>query len=650
MPSARAQIARVSSRVGLVGAVAGTPLVMAPWGLNPFGPVKLFVLCLSAALVAVGVALDRRALARVAAAFNRPAGLALLTIAGLFVLSTGLAADPRAALLGTYPGYESGLLALACMVVAGFVGVTSYDDSGPLIARSVSIALIVVGVYALAQRVGLAGSGAGDALQLDRAQSTLGNASNLGLWCAVALPWAVYGVRDAERRPWRVMSGIAVAAGLTGLVASGSRGAVVAVVVGLVGWLFISATPARIRDRRVWLGVGVGVLLAAVVVVAVTLPSVSRIQQGGVDTVEGRLDVWKVSARLIAQRPFLGFGLGGFGSAFATTGSLPLEDAAGRDRPLEDPHNLLLSTGISAGPVAMVALLVLIAMTGREVWRLRTRSRVVLAGAAALTGCVGLQFHFVTLDVGPLLLASVAMVVCEAQVSAGESESVHGAQRAVPELPTNAWGLPVAWLLVGVFVCGAVGALGLMGADAAMGAGFSSAQTDWPRARASFESAHERAPWDPAPLWAFGRAAREAAPGPGAQGAVESGATALRDAARMSPGNHRVLRDLGDLYATRVLTSSGDGRALSDALAAYDGALELAPTDSLTWLGRGGVLLATGNLVEARKSLERSVELSPRLAVAWANLAQVRRALGDMAGANQAQQHADALELEQRSD
>ncbi len=650
MRSANEQIARLASRVGLVGSVAVVPLAVAPWGFNDFGPVKLLVLCLSASLVAIGVALDRRVGDRVAIAFRRPTGLALLAIAGLFVLSTCLAGDPRAALLGTYPGYESGLLALMCMVFTGFVGVAGHDDAASLIARSVGIAMIVVGGYALAQRMGFGNLGAGAEPLMDRAQSTLGNASNLGLWCAVALPWAVYGMRVGERRSWRVVSGIAVTAGLVGLVVSGSRGASVAAAAGLVGWVLLSATRAWMRNRRVWLGVGVAILLLAVLFVSITLPSVSRVQEGGVDTVAGRLEVWKVSAGLIAERPFLGYGLGGFGRAFAATGALPLEDAAGRDRPLGDPHNVVLSTAVSAGPLAAITLLVLVAVTGLEAWSLRARSGVALAAAAALAGFVGLQFHFLTLDVGPLLLASVAVVVCEAQVTASGAKSVRGARRVVHQEATNAWVLPVAWLLAGVFSCGAVGALGLVGADSAMGVGFRSVQTDWPRARAWFETAHERAPWDPAPLWAFGRAARDAASGPGADDAVEFGAAALRDAARMSPGDHRMLRDLGDLYATRVLASPEDSEALSAALAAYDRALELAPTDSLTWLGKGGVLLATGDLVAARENLERSVELSPRLAVGWANLAQARRALGDAPGAEQAQGRADVLEREQEED
>jgi cytochrome c-type biogenesis protein CcmH/NrfG len=45
-------------------------------------------------------------------------------------------------------------------------------------------------------------------------------------------------------------------------------------------------------------------------------------------------------------------------------------------------------------------------------------------------------------------------------------------------------------------------------------------------------------------------------------------------------------------------------------------------------------------------SLERTVELAPRHAVAWLNLAEARRATGDEAGALDAQRTAEELTAE----
>lgn len=640
MRSASSRISRLALVAGLAGAVMVVPLAVAPWGYNPFGPPKLLVLCISAALAAVGIALDPVASSRLAGALRRPPVLVLGVLSGLFVLASMLADDPRAALFGAYPGYEAGLLALGAMLGAGFAAALSAEETPTLLGRSVTVALLFVGVFALIERAGgaaVVGSQAGM-----RTVSTLGNASNLGLWCAAALGWATHVLLADRRRAWRVAAGAALAAGVAGVILSGSRGAAVAVVAAVLVWAILTEWRSLERSPRI-ASIALASFVLVAVIAGVSVGSGARASVPGPDTAAGRIAVWSESVPLVAERPFLGFGPGGFGRAYAATTELPLADELGRDRPLEDPHTVLISTAVAAGPLAAVALLAMAALFAVAAWRDRsTGSQIACAAAAATAGFVGLQFHFLTLDVGPLLFASLGVLAYPVRTWS-HADRVPQSETARHAHPTA---LRAAWAGVAMlFAFAAIAAAGVLGADAAMRAGFATADVDWEVSSAHFAKAHARAPWDPAPLWALGRAAREVGGVDlSARYAARSdGIEALREAARIRPGDHRILRDLGDLYAGAVLDEPHDAEAATGALAAYDAALALAPTDPLVWLGKGGVLLTTGETVAAQDALERAVVLSPRLAVGWANLAIARRVLGDDGGAEQAQARAEEL-------
>lgn len=622
-------------RAGFVGAILGVPLVASPVGYNPFGPAKLLVLCAAATLVALGLALDLRAANRVRDALGRPVGLWLVALLALFVLSAALATDPRAAFAGVYPGYEAGLVALAAMLLTGFLAAVAIPAAATVLSRSLSVALVFVGLAALVERA----SGTGAALLATRVGATLGNASNLGLWCAIALPWAARSLLAKDSKSWRVLSAAALTFGVIGIALSGSRGAALAVIVQLIvgAGLLFRFDPRR--TRRAALGfLLVACLMCALLVAQAT--SVSR--QAGPDTVTGRLDTWRSTAPLIARHPFLGVGPAGFGRAFAATTEIPLTDALGRDRPLEDPHNVVLSMAVSAGPIAALCLLGLAGSVATLAWRSGNVSvDVPLAVAALAAGFVGLQFHFLTLDAGPVLFGSLGVMAGVLAASEGahdSTEDVGGTDRG------RRTAVSVAAAALGLVYLGAtVAAGGIVTADMALYRGFGAAQSDWPQAESRFVSARASAPWDPTFAWALGRAAREAIPGADGDQALRVGEHALKDAAAMRPGDHRIARDLGDLYAAAAFAAGSDAELLEQAAQSYEAAIALAPTDGLNWLGIGSVHLASGRLELAVTELTRAVELAPDLAVAWENLASAKGAVGDRSGAHEASERAKEL-------
>lgn len=625
-------------RAGFVGALVGVPLAVFPAGYNPFGPVKLLVLAASATAVCVGLAIEPRAADRVRRALAQPLGMWLAALVTLFVLAAALATDARAAIAGVYPGYEAGILALGAMLVTGFAGAVALPRASIILARSLTVALLIVGLIALVEWA-FEGGGVFAA----RLGATLGNASNLGLWCAIALPWATRAFLAKESRAWRIVSAAAIVSGVICVVLSGSRGAALAVLAQLVTGAVLAHRFDPVRTRR---AVIVLALVSAAMLALLVGQSTGGARQDVPDTATGRLDTWRSTAPLILSRPFLGYGPAGFGRAFAATAQIPVTDTLGRDRPLEDPHNVLLSTAVSAGPVAALCLLGLAWSAGAIAWRAsRTDADVLLASASAVAGFVGLQFHFMTLDAGPALFGSLG-VLAAAGVLSREEPAVSSAGEGVDAAGRRVHAI-VAAVLAFCYLGATMAAFGIVSADATLRQGLSAAASDWPVAEARLARARSYAPWDPTFAWATGRAARDAVPGAHGERALRVGERALADANAMRPGDHRIARDMGDLYAAAAFTRQSDPESLERATRSYDEALRLAPTDALNWLGRGSVRLAAGRFDEAVSDLTRAIELSPRITVAWENLASAKGAAGDVQGAREARERAVELKAGQ---
>ena len=96
-------------------------------------------------------------------------------------------------------------------------------------------------------------------------------------------------------------------------------------------------------------------------------------------------------------------------------------------------------------------------------------------------------------------------------------------------------------------------------------------------------------------------------------------------AARMAPDNAAILVDKARI--------SAEGGAWAKALAALDAALRLAPDDSDALAFRASALRRLDRLDEALGAVEAALELDPENASAWLERGLVRRARGDLAGA-----------------
>jgi len=167
------------------------------------------------------------------------------------------------------------------------------------------------------------------------------------------------------------------------LLAAGSRGPVLALVVGLLVLVSLSLADKRVRARLLTVAAAASV---AVAIVPLLVPgeaierSTSFLigSQEGVSS-NGRLELWGRAVDAFLEQPLLGLGTGGFAE---------LEPV------FQYPHNILLESAAELGVVGLVAVAVLLAATAARlsaVWRSSvgaTRAHTALTGGFFAAGLV----------------------------------------------------------------------------------------------------------------------------------------------------------------------------------------------------------------------------------------------------------------------
>lgn len=170
----------------------------------------------------------------------------------------------------------------------------------------------------------------------DRALGTTYHANVLGSAAAFAtVLGASVWLRPIAGVPrWlAVLGGVA---GLAALVASGSRGAALAAIVGVLTVLIVEATTAG--DRRRATAVAIGTALATLALM-LAFSGLVRERIGALSdplSLEGRTVLWRASLDLIRDRPWLGHGGGTWPDAIAATQPNVRTDA------IPHPHNQAL--------------------------------------------------------------------------------------------------------------------------------------------------------------------------------------------------------------------------------------------------------------------------------------------------------------------
>lgn len=191
----------------------------------------------------------------------------------------------------------------------------------------------------------------------------------------------------------RAIGGVTAAVCLAGVVATGSRGALLGALIGLVLLLLLAAPP-----RAAWAAAGLGLTGLTAATLAGGRDLAGRLSVlidgpgGHGDLWSGRTEIWADALGLVAQAPLVGVGPGGFdlASRFAKTSPRFILARHAHNEPLQ----AIVEWGVPAGGLWIAAavlplVLALVTLSRQQRGRRRTLLAAWIGTAAALlTACL----------------------------------------------------------------------------------------------------------------------------------------------------------------------------------------------------------------------------------------------------------------------
>jgi tetratricopeptide (TPR) repeat protein len=241
----------------------------------------------------------------------------------------------------------------------------------------------------------------------------------------------------------------------------------------------------------------------------------------------GRIDLWRVAGRELAQHPWLGGGAGSYEQYWHRYRTSQFE--------VRDAHSLYLETLAELGPVGLALLALALALPGASALRGRARPLVPCAFGAYVAFLVhaGVDWDW---EMPAIVLAGLG---CAAALLAsgrgGSGVRLAGRCRRV--------------LAGALLIPAAIAALGLVGNRAAATSAAAAAAGDWPTAESEARKAERWAPWSPRPWVLLGDARF-------AQGDFPAAARYYRRAIAKDSGDWNLWFDLGFALEGRPAASA----------------------------------------------------------------------------------------------
>ena len=616
-----------------VALVVVVPLFFLPGAFGPFHAVKWLAVCV---IVPAGLA--------VCAALGRlrwPRWQWFVPLVVVSVLATVFGVAPVMSVFGS-PNRNDGLIALALGIGAFVLGVSACGD--PTVQRRVLRAAFVtgglVGVLAVAERLGLDVAGLGDAGEVSRARSTWGSATFAAAHLVVVLPIAVAHLRSRDSR-WRIAGLVCSVAILAGLLATGTRGgwlaALVSVAVLAPAWL-ATGRPAEgsavlwsaakrenspgVDQRRtggpILVVAGVVAAVAAVGVLVLTVVGPQLDRASGI----GRLDLWSTTPSVIADRPILGAGPDTQRSVLPAGIDEDFEREHGSEELHDRAHSLPLDTLVTTGILGLAALVALLGVLARDFVLNLRRELVPTAIAAGLAGyLVTLLFAFgdPVMDPIPWMLAGLLWV---AIVPSSGERSTEPPRTGVRMITAIGFGC--------VAVAGLIVAGGEVLAETRLDAALDGQSAgDLPAALDELESAVSVAPARFDLHQAYSRIViRSLTEGPEIADTDAARSELIASAFRHLDDAQAVAGEDPDLLLDRaeLLTATGDPDA---ALEVYDRVLVLYPQSFRAHLGIGLAASQLNQLDRAEEAWRTAADLAPGDGRALVNLGILYERGGD---------------------
>ena len=348
----------------------------------------------------------------------------LVAFLALSALSTALGLSPTTSFFGSGE-YATGLVVLLLGAALLFLVVQLISTPGRIRALSWSVVAggTIVAAVGLLQAVGADPMG----LNLEynyqwlRVGSLLGNSDSAGSYLVIPLIIAaalVFSTKDAVAR--MVWSGCFVTI-LLCLLSTGTRGAWLGAVVGLVALGFALLRGGGKLTKSVYVAIGVAAglpLVWALVSMKSLVIRFADFSQGSAVVGGGRIPIWTDALRVIAARPLFGTGPDAYLLGWSGARAPAWVGVFGSTNLVDDPHSIVLLFGATLGIPATIAVvgLVVRAIAASAGLALRPDaglSRYLYAGwwAELIGFAVTLLFTFNTVTMVVMLFLSLGVVL-----------------------------------------------------------------------------------------------------------------------------------------------------------------------------------------------------------------------------------------------
>jgi O-antigen ligase len=378
----------------LAGAIGLIALILAPGVTFSFDIVpKLTILLTAAALASFPL---RR---------SRFLFLMAATLVWL-ALATALSSRPALSFYGSAWRRYGALAQIAVLLLAW--SISGVANRAAIFLRVVAAAGALPAVYGIVQYFGwdpilpAAAYHIGEGVwTIVRPPSTMGYASYFATWLLFVIFWSLALPGKAAK--------IAAALAAVALLLTGTRAAVLGLVVGAAIWAFWRGF--RMSRRAVAAG---ALILAAGAAFYFSPPGQmmrSRTRWFQEDPWGGaRLLLWRDSLRTGLSRPLVGYGPETFSATFPHFESRELARAY-PDFAHESPHNIFLDALVSQGVPGLLLTIGWCALGFAGAWRNRSKHPAVSAGLAAAlaAGIVSQQFTVFTIPTAVIFFATVAL-------------------------------------------------------------------------------------------------------------------------------------------------------------------------------------------------------------------------------------------------
>jgi len=285
----------------------------------------------------------------------------LIILFGFLMASLWFSVDITTSWLGSYDRRE-GLLSwlfygLWALLIALHLGEASTEKRALIIRHFLVVSVFsgfLVSLYAILQIFGIDFVSWSEAPKLTgRAVSSFGQPNYLACWLLIILPFNVYLLKQAKKIFSRVIWSLFFLINLGGLLATGSRAAVLVFLIFSVLWSAWYFSKQNIISRRkISLVIFCALIITVLFGAALLIKSPSRLSEL-TDFKKGstavRIELWQSGAQAFLHKPWLGYGLENQKEAYIgyyrTDWALYARPNTYSDR----AHNLILDTLLTGG-------------------------------------------------------------------------------------------------------------------------------------------------------------------------------------------------------------------------------------------------------------------------------------------------------------